>query len=601
MSPLLVLESSLSPNMFSMSRENRTMTNPSIAARSSLLVLAIQVSAFWAAPAAASMSQEAAERPEAKVDALFAKWDTTKSPGCSVAIAKDGKIIYQRGYGMADLEHGVPNSPTTIFHIASVSKQFAAASVALLAQEGRLSLDDEVRKYLPELADFGAPVTIRQLIHHTSGLRDQWGLLDLAGWRYSHDLITDDDVMHVVARQRQLNFAPNSRYSYSNTGYTLLAQIVKRVSGQSFREFTSARIFAPLGMRSSHFRDDFTEIVPNIAYGYRRDGNAFKTSVTNFNTVGATSLLTTAEDLLRWDENFYRPVVGGETLIRQMQQQGVLNDGKQIAYAFGLVVGDYRGLRTVRHSGSDAGYRAEFLRFPAQRFSVVCLCNAADAGPSDRAESIADIYLEKELVGAKPRAAATATALTMPAGVRLTKAQSRRVVGSYLNRDYGGWYRVSQQGDKLQITNESRSSELVPLGGNRFLMAGRVANIELAFSAASGKQAFGRLTVMARFEEPTPHERVDEFAPTPAQLADYVGNYRSEELDVIYRAVLESGELWLMASKKPAGALRPVTRDFFSGAIGSMQFRRDSSGRIAGFDLTSGSIKDVHFTRQSET
>ncbi|MBL8271575.1 serine hydrolase domain-containing protein [Steroidobacter sp.] len=568
----------------------------SIASRLGHLALAIHMLAILAVPAAAS-APVAAERLEAKVDALFAKWDTTVSPGCAVAIAKDGKIIYQRGYGMADLEHGVPNSPTTIFHIASVSKQFAAASVVLLAQDGKLSLDDEVRKYVPELADFGAPVTIRQLIHHTSGLRDQWDLLDLAGWRYSHDLITDDDVMHLVTRQRQLNFAPNSKYSYSNTGYTLLAQIVQRVSGQSFREFTTARIFEPLGMRNSHFRDDFTEIVPNIAYGYRRDGDVFKTSVTNFNTVGATSLLTTVQDLLRWDENFYQPVVGGEALIRQMQQQGVLNDGKQIEYAFGLEVSKYRGLRTVRHSGSDAGYRAQFLRFPEQHFSVVCLCNAADAGPSDRAESIADIYLEKELVGAKPRAAATA--LTMPAGVRLTKAQSQRVVGSYLNRDYGGWYRVSQQGDKLQITNQNRSSELVPLGGNRFLMAGKTASLELTFSAPSDRQAFDRLTVMARFEEPTPHQRVDEFAPTPAQLSDYVGSYRSDELDVAYRVVLEGGALQLQASKKPADGLQAVTRDLFSGEIGSMQFNRDAAGRVAGFDLTSGRIKDVRFVRQS--
>lgn len=568
----------------------------SIASRSSHLALLIQGLIVLVAPAAAAVPV-AAERLEAKVDALFAKWDTTVSPGCSVAIAKDGKTLYQRGYGMADLEHGVPNSPATVFHIASVSKQFAAASVALLAQEGRLSLDDEVRKYLPELADFGAPVTIRQLVHHTSGLRDQWGLLELAGWRYSHDLITDADVMYLIARQRQLNFTPNSQYSYSNTGYTLLAQIVERVSGQSFREFTAARIFQPLGMRSSHFRDDFTEIVPNIAYGYRRDGHAFKTSVTNFNTVGATSLLTTVSDLLRWDENFYRPVVGGEALIRQMHQQGVLNGGKQIAYAFGLEVGDYRGLRTVRHSGSDAGYRAQFLRFPDQHFSVVCLCNAADAGPSDRAESIADIYLEKELVGPKPRAAATA--LAMPTGVRIAKAESRRIVGTYLNRDYGGWYRVSQLGDKLQITSESRDSELIPLGGNRFLMTGKAANLELTFSAPSGQQAYDRLTVMARFEEPTPHTRVAEFAPTSAQLADYAGRYRSEELDVIYRFVVENQALRLVALKKAADSLRPVTGDLFSGAIGSIQFNRDASGQISGFDLTSGNIKDVRFTRLS--
>ncbi len=199
--------------------------------------------------------------------------------------------------------------------------------------------------------------------------------MKLAGWRYSPDLITDDDVVGVVARQRRLNFPPGSAYSYSNTGYTLLGQIVKRVSGQSLRDFTAARIFGPLNMRSSHFRDDFTEIVPRIAIGYEEEAGVRRTSVTNFNTVGATSLLTTPEDLLHWEENFYEPIVGGPALIRQMLDQGVLSNGEKIGYAFGLEVGSYRGLRTVDHNGADAGYRAELMRFPDQHFSVACLCN----------------------------------------------------------------------------------------------------------------------------------------------------------------------------------------------------------------------------------
>ena len=220
------------------------------------------------------------------------------------AAAKDGKLIYSRGYGMANLDHSIPNTPQTPFHVASVSKQFTAASIVLLAQEGRLSLDDDVRKYLPEVPDLGATITLRQLIHHTSGIRDQWELLGLAGWRYSLDRINDDDVLRLMTRQRKLNFAPNSRYMYSNMGYTLLALVVKRVSGQSLREFTTERIFKPLGMGNSHFRNDHAEIVPGFANGYERADDSFRTSVTNFDTTGATSLLATAEDLLRWDENF---------------------------------------------------------------------------------------------------------------------------------------------------------------------------------------------------------------------------------------------------------------------------------------------------------
>ena len=330
--------------------------------------------------------------PDPRVDAIFARWNKPASPGCALAVMRDGEIVYERGYGMADLDHDIPLTPESVFHVASVSKQFTAASIALLAQEGKLSLDDEARKYVAELPRFPHPVTIRQLVHHTSGLRDQWSLLGLAGWRYSLDLITDQDVLDMVSRQKALNFEPGSRFLYCNTGYTLLAQIVRRISRQSFREFTSKRLFEPLGMASTHFRDDHAEIVKNQAYGYEPAGEGrYKLSVTNFDTVGATSLLTTAGDLAKWDENFYTTRIGGAALIEQLQQPGRLSDGESLDYAFGLRIGRYRGLRTVDHSGSDAGYRAHLVRFPDQHFSVACLCNSADANPAQLSQRVADI------------------------------------------------------------------------------------------------------------------------------------------------------------------------------------------------------------------
>jgi CubicO group peptidase (beta-lactamase class C family) len=305
-----------------------------------------------------------------RVDRLFAEWDKSTSPGCAVGVMKDGRIIHERGYGMADLDHDVKISPTTVFHVASMSKQFTAAAILMLAHDGKISLDDPVRKYVPELPDLGGPITLRQLLHHTSGLRDQWELLVLAGWRYSLDLITDDDILVVLSRQKALNFAPGSKHLYSNSGYTLLAQVVKRVSGQSFRTYTSTRLFAPLGMSQSHFRDDHAEIVKQAAYGYAPSIDGLKLSITNFDTVGATSLLTTVRDLALWDENFYTARVGGRALIDQLQERGSLNDGTQLSYAAGLEIGKYRGLNIVSHAGSDAGYRANLIRFPDQHFSV---------------------------------------------------------------------------------------------------------------------------------------------------------------------------------------------------------------------------------------
>ena len=248
----------------------------------------------------------------ARVDKLFERFNKPDSPGCAVAVVRDGRIVYEHGYGMADLDHDIPITPSTVFHVASMSKQFTATAIVLLAQEGRLSLDDPVRKYVPEVPDFGVPITLRHLIHHTSGLRDQWELLEMAGWRYSLDLITDDDVLELVSRQKELNFKPGEKFLYCNTGYTLLAQVVKRVSGKSLREFTEERIFKPLNMTSTHFRDDHAEIVKRQAYGYVPDKATFRLSVTNFDTVGATSLLTTVEDLAVWDRNFYDKRVGGE-------------------------------------------------------------------------------------------------------------------------------------------------------------------------------------------------------------------------------------------------------------------------------------------------
>ena len=342
----------------------------------------------------AASAQYVSSADSSKIDALFAKWNATDSPGCAISIMRDGQIVYKHAYGMANLDHNVIITTDTPFHVASISKQFTAASIVLLEQEGKLSLDDDVRKYIPELPDFGAKITIRNLLHHTSGLRDQFDLLGFAGWRYSLDLITNDDVLSLVMRQKELNFAPGSEYSYSNTGFTLLGEIVRRVSGKSLREFTTDRLFAPLGMKHTHFRDDHAEIIRNQAYGYSLDKKGWRLSVTNFDTVGATSLFTTVEDLALWDENFYTQKVGGSQFTETMLHHDPLTNGESIPYAFGLITGKYRGLDIVEHSGEDAGYRAYLLRFPLQHFSVACLCNGGDTiGPEILTKKIADILL----------------------------------------------------------------------------------------------------------------------------------------------------------------------------------------------------------------
>lgn len=538
----------------------------------------------------------AAAQLSTQVDAVFAAYDSTVTPGCALAVIQNGEVAYKRGYGMADLDHDVPITPASPFHVASVSKQFTAAAILLLAADGKLALDDEVRKYVPEVPDFGKPITLRQLVHHTGGLRDQWDLLDLAGWRYSLDLITDEDVLSVVSRQKGLNFPPGERHLYCNTGYTLLAQVVKRVSGQSFREFTDARIFRPLGMASTHFRDDHAEIVKHQAIGYEPaegGSSTYRLSVTNFDTVGATSLLTTAEDLARWDRNFYDPRVGGEGLLRQMLETGTLNSGKKLEYAGGLVVGEYRGLKTVEHGGADAGYRANLLRFPEQRFSVAILCNLASANPTELSRKVADLYLAKDLRPAGPADGDAAGA--EPAAVPLAPERLASFAGLYWSAEDETSLRVVLEDGKLfAAPSPSQRFEMRPASETSFRLVG--APVELrAETRAEGRPSFALVT--AEGETRRTYAPVQEVKPTATELAAFAGNYRSAEIDPVYRIDLEEGRLVLKRLKAKPDVLEPLFDGTFRGSVGVLRFQRSAKGKPTGFTLGTGRIRNMVFEK----
>lgn len=333
-----------------------------------------------------------------KVDQLFVRWDRDDSPGCALAVAKDGKIIYIKGYGMTNLELDVPIGPESVFYIGSVSKQFVAFCVALLVEQGKLALDDDIRKYLPEMPDYGSLITVRHLIHHTGGLRDYLDLENIAGIPFG--TYHEQDVLSLILRQKELNFRPGEENSYSNSGYFLLGVIVKRVSGKSLREFAHENIFEPLKMKNSRFHDDYAELIKKRATGYYDRGEGeYRNFISTFDCVGSGGLFTSVEDLFLWDQNFYYHRVGGKDVMDLMHTEGVLNDGTKLDYALGLVVGEYRGLRIVEHGGSLGGYRADLLRFPDQRFSVIILSNLSSFNPSRLARQVADIYLTDEFKG----------------------------------------------------------------------------------------------------------------------------------------------------------------------------------------------------------
>jgi CubicO group peptidase (beta-lactamase class C family) len=354
-------------------------------------------------PTLAGVANLAAQQPaNPKVDKIFAEWDKPTSPGCALGVLQNGRFIYEHGYGMANLDYDIPNSPRFVYYVGSDSKQFTAASIALLALDGKVSLDDDIRKYIPEMPDYGTPITINHLVHHTSGIRDIYGLMSLGGLRLE-DVFSDSEAVALIAHQKELNFKPGDDYLYSNSGYFLLGQIVKRVTGKSLREFADERIFQPLGMTHTHFHDDPGHVMKNRAMSYESDGRgSYRISyLQNFDKIGAGGLYTTVEDLQKWDENFYTHQIGGDALQKLIHTRGVLNKGDTIAYAFGNNVTTYRGLRVDEHGGSLMGYKAEILRFPDQHFSVLTTCNLGSINPGPLAEQVAEVYLGSKM-GPKP-------------------------------------------------------------------------------------------------------------------------------------------------------------------------------------------------------
>jgi CubicO group peptidase (beta-lactamase class C family) len=528
--------------------------------------------------------------PEAqRVDSLFAEYTRGLTPGVAVAVVRDGKVLFAKGCGDANLEHRVPITPATVFDVASVSKQFTGLSVAMLIGEGRVKLTDDIRKYIPELGDVGYTVTVDHLLHHTSGYRDWPGTLSLAGWRFD-DVISFPQIMTMASHQRSLNFRPGSEYMYSNTGYNLLAEMVKRVSGRSFRQFTDERLFRPLGMTSSHFQDDHTEVVPNRASGYARRPDGNYSSVTNdLTALGSSSLFSTVEDLAKWVMNFDDPKVGGAAAMALTRTRGKLNDGSTIPYAFGVSHGEYRGQPTVSHSGSWASFATYVLHFPQQRFGVIVLSNTS-INTGRAASNVADIFLGPALGPNAPAANPLASGATAD----VAPATLDRYVGLY--RLGPGWYvRIRRDGTvlKTQATREAEAV-LVARSDTAFWVAAYSA--PMTFRVAAGQPT--TLTYRGR-----QYPKIDERAAVPSQLRDLAGEYESDELGTVYRLEVADSGLVMKHPRHGTITLTRAWKDDFTGSAWftrSVEFLRDSSGKVTGFSVfIDERSRDVRFRKRS--
>jgi CubicO group peptidase (beta-lactamase class C family) len=538
-----------------------------------------------------------------RVDAVFAPLDKKDSPGCALAVVQHGKIVYKRGYGMANLDYNLPNTPATNFYIASSSKQFTAFSIALLERQGKLSLDDPVTKYFPELpASVYGPVVIRQLIHHTNGIPDYFALLEIAG-RSGDDRFTQEDFLDLLARQKTLNFKPGDQFLYSNSGYLLLAMLVERVSGKSLRQFTTQNIFDPLGMRHTFFRDDPTVIVPNRASGYSFENGSYKFHAATFALPGSGGLLTTVEDLFLWDQNFYHNKLGDGTpaLLTEIQTPGRLNNRKPLTYAFGLEITDYKGLKMVNHAGASFGYRAQLLRFPEQEFSVICLCNsdAVAMSPDRFSREVADIYLSKEF---KQQAASTANGVSASSSALNVEGKPIRVpdtelasrTGVFQNRNTKTVWRLFIKDDTLHATVAGLTVRLEPLTHTHFRGVGDLP-VLMDFPAPEIKPKTITVTLNGN------HSVLDAIDTVPLsaeELAGYAGEYYSDDVDATYKLYVDGGQLFVKIKNKPATPLTPLARDQFEAAGNRLNFERDASGKIARFGIDAGRAANVHFEKR---
>jgi CubicO group peptidase (beta-lactamase class C family) len=516
----------------------------------------------------------------ARVDSAFTRFGP-KTPGCAVGVSRHGRTVLARAYGMANLEYDVPNTTETVFEAGSVAKQFTAAAVLLLAQQGKLSLDDPVRKHIPELPDYGAPLTIRHMIHHTSGLRD-WGTVAMVeGWPRGSRVHTHDHVLEIVKRQRALNFKPGSEYLYSNTGYNLLAIIVERVSGRSFADFTRTEIFEPLGMTRTQWRDDYARIVKGRATAYSPTSNGFRLDMPFENVHGNGGLLTTVEDLLRWGANFDLARVGGPVFVREQVRQGRLTGGREIEYAAGLRVTRYRGVPEVSHSGSTAGYRAFLTRFPDQGLAVAVLCNHAGAPAGALAHRTADVFL-----------GSTAPAAPPPRAVALAPNVLAARAGMYRNAVTGEPLRISVKEGKLV---DEGGTEAVPISATVFQNAnGGRAVFELSSD--------GRTSTMRLVQDDGDtlvFLPVEPHVPNAADLAQLSGTYVSDEAAATVTIVHENGKLFLRQAPSRSFELRPAYRDVFELPSGDVaRFIRDEGGRVTEMSLFLGRVRDLRFVRK---
>jgi CubicO group peptidase (beta-lactamase class C family) len=539
-----------------------------------------------------STSLWAGQETDEKVDALFTEWTKPGSPGAAVGVIREGQLLYSKGFGLANIETDTPITPESVFYLASVGKQFTTMAIALLQQDGKLDVDDDIRKYIPEFPDYGTTITIRHLIHHGSGIRDYLSLMDLAGLPFG-TFHHDQDIVDMLARQKALNFTPGERYVYSNSGYFLLAVIVHRVSGKSLSEFAKERIFGPLDMQNSHFHDDYTHPIKGRAMSYYTgDDGELDVFLSTFDRVGSGGVYSGVIDLVKWDNNFYDHKVGGQQVHDWLHQKGKLEDGTELDYAWGLHISDYRGLPVVQHGGSLGGYRTAIIRFPEQRFSVIVLANLGSINSSGLGMEVAEIYLgdlmQEPAIGSNKSAEHEF--------VQIPEAVLKPLAGLYYNDEDVLARRILLKDGQLWYSRGPEPASwtsLHALGDDRFVMTG------LPLGVNFNRQA-RQMSVSSEGEAPLVFERIDLAGIDSVSLEDLAGQYHNPEVELTVD-LKASAQGIVVTNPRDRG--NPVTfesgeKDLYVNLeFGALHFRRNDDRAITGFLMETGRVRGLYFER----
>ncbi|WP_347921887.1 serine hydrolase domain-containing protein [Pontimicrobium sp. SW4] len=523
------------------------------------------------------------------VDNLFEKWNNSSSPGAAIGIIQDGEFLYSKGYGLANLEHNIPNSPLTAFSIASNSKQFTAASIVLLSQRGKLDLNQSLSSFYPEFPEYAKTITIKNLLYHTSGLRDYAQITYLSGLR-PDDYYNDDDILKWIKNQKQLNFSPGEKHLYCNSGYWLLGRIVEKASGMSLADFAQKEIFEPLGMTNTHFLDNNTMIIKQRASGYSpsRSGD-FRNILSTLEHTGDRGIYTTVEDIKKWDDEFYNRKILKDNFWELMTTQGLLNNGDLIDFAFGLQIKKYRGLKTMDHGGRAPGFWSNIIRFPEQKFSVIVFTNTADANATPLGYQIADIFLGD--MYKEPKSVKSKREITIK---KLPKETLNKYVGSYWNTKDSYSRKITLKNDTLRYERSPRSmNSLVSISKNEFKM----------LNTPPGAKVFVRFqqeNKMVFIENGIEVGVFKTYTPATYNLEElqlFSGNYYSEEINAYYEFKVIKDRIILYINKRETVPLRPIMEGLFSSPMGIFEFKRNGENKVEAFNISTPRVKGLTFTK----